>query len=475
MNVEEALDIAHRFLDQGSLSKVQEIVFRQSWEKQSYPEIAKDAGYEVGYIRDVGCKLWQLLSKAFGKKVTKNNFHGVMKQQYFAKHGTWRTRNFRQELRVQESSNLLTTEGFVALQRQDWGEAVDVSVFSGRAAELATLEQWIVQDRCRLVALMGMGGIGKTTLAVKMAEELQDQFEYLIWRSLRNAPPVQEFLKELILFVSDEQEVNLPETVDSLISRLMQYLRQHCCLLILDNGESILRSGERAGRYRSGYEGYGQLLRRVGDERHQSCLVLTSREKPIGLSAKEGETLPVRSLQLNGLGYKEAHSILIAKGLVSPEDESRLLIEHYSGNPLALKIAATTIQSLFSGDVSRFLEQGTVVFGDIWNILDQQFNRLSALEKQVMFCLATNPEWVTLPQLLEAIEPAVSYRELLEALESLNQRSLLERSSASFTQQTVVMEYMTQRGSNQLISIPNRDSYTTAAPNSYIATHSKGV
>ena len=452
MNVEEALDIANKFLDQGSLSKVQEIVFRQSWEKQSYPEIAKTAGYEVGYIRDVGCKLWQSLSKAFGKKVTKNNFHGVMKQQYFAKHGTWQTQSvFGQKFRSQESgSKLLTTEGYVLLQRQDWGEAVDVSVFSGRCSELATLEQWMVQDRCRLVALLGMGGIGKTTLAVKMAEDLQDQFEYLIWRSLRNAPPVEEFLKELILFVSDEQEVNLPETVDSLISLLMQYLRQHCCLLILDNAESILRSGERAGRYRSGYEGYGQLLRRVGDERHQSCLVLTSREKPIGLSAKEGETLPVRTLQLTGLGHKEAHGILIAKGLVSPEEEYIKLVEHYSGNPLALKIATTTIQSLFGGDVSRFLEQGTVVFGDIWNILDQQFNRLSALEKQVMFCLATNPQWVTLPQLLEAIVPTVSYRELLESLESLQQRSLIERNSASFTQQTVVMEYMTQRGSINL-------------------------
>lgn len=39
--------------------------------------------------------------------------------------------------------------------RIDWGEAPDVSSFYGRAAELATLEQWIVSDRCRLVALLG--------------------------------------------------------------------------------------------------------------------------------------------------------------------------------------------------------------------------------------------------------------------------------------------------------------------------------
>jgi len=53
----------------------------------------------------------------------------------------------------------------------------------------------------------------------------------------------------------------------------------------------------------------------VGDERHQSCLVLTSREKPIGLTAK-GKTLPVRSLQLSGLPQVEAENTQ-AKGLVS--------------------------------------------------------------------------------------------------------------------------------------------------------------
>jgi len=44
----------------------------------------------------------------------------------------------------------------------DWGKAPDVTVFYGRNEELTTLEQWIVSDRCRVVALLGMGEIGKT-------------------------------------------------------------------------------------------------------------------------------------------------------------------------------------------------------------------------------------------------------------------------------------------------------------------------
>jgi hypothetical protein len=92
-------------------------------------------------------------------------------------------------------------------KRQDWGEAVDVPVFYGRKDELATLERWIVTDRCRLVAILGMGGISKTALSVKLAEQIKEQFDYLLWRSLRNAPPVEEVLGECIQFLSDHQAV----------------------------------------------------------------------------------------------------------------------------------------------------------------------------------------------------------------------------------------------------------------------------
>ncbi len=316
MSVEDALVIVDTLLQQQCLSNVQELVFRHAWEGQTYQEIAESCGYDVAYIRNVGSKLWKLLSKAVGENVTKSNFQSLLRQR--ALRTIRESSNFgspvlstvedknisgqnAQPNWLETAANFRSSQGVTTNQQQDWGEAADVSVFYGRIEELATLEQWIIKEHCRLVALLGMGGIGKTTLAVKLAEQVQNKFEYIIWRSLRNAPLVEDILAELIRFLSHEQEVELLVTVDGKISRLISYLRSAPCLLVLDNIEAILLSGECVGRYRAGYEGYGELIRRVGEVHHQSCLILTSREQPEEVTLLAGETLPVRSLQLTGL------------------------------------------------------------------------------------------------------------------------------------------------------------------------------
>ncbi|MBW4475047.1 MAG: NACHT domain-containing protein [Stenomitos rutilans HA7619-LM2] len=331
----------------------------------------------------------------------------------------------------------------------DWVEVPDVSVFFGRTEELKTLKNWIKKERCRLLILLGTGGIGKTSLAAKLAEEIQTDFEYIVWRSLRNAPPLEEILVNLTKFLSNRQQTDLPENLNQKISLLITCLQEHRCLVILDNMESVFQEDTYVGVYREGYENYGDLLRRVGETVHKSCLVLTSREKPREVTPLEGEMLPGRSLQLSGL-KEEAQKILKIKGVLGSDKEQEALISLYKGNPLALKLVATTITGFFEGNISNFIEQNITVVDGVRNLLDQQRKRCSILERKIVAWLAINREPNSIEELQNDIMPPVSQRNLLAALESLIERSLVERITIYnkhfplFTLQPMIMEYLVE-------------------------------
>ena len=293
MNLEEvteALDAAVFAKTGRHLSQVETVLLQGAYQGKTYEQMAETCQYSLTYLKQAaGPKLWKLLSEVLGEEVSKTNFRAVIERQWrFSFEKTKLSTSISEGAKVVSPSNTLLKEqryrdrqrlrhsvSDIALpqalaagvsnantcQSGDWGEAPDVSIFYGRIKELATLDQWIVKERCRLVALLGMGGMGKTALSVKLAEQIQDEFEYVIWRSLRKAPPLEEILTELIQFLAPQQEASLPKTSHGLVSRLSECLHQHRCLVILDNYESILQKGVHAGKYRSGYESYSHLLR----------------------------------------------------------------------------------------------------------------------------------------------------------------------------------------------------------------------
>jgi len=333
----EAITLVTKLLGNGRLKEVQKLVFSQSWDGKKYSDMAIEEGYDLGYIKDVGSELWRSLSKALNEKVTKNNLREVLE------------RYAQQQLYLNTNS---------MKSRIDMGEATDVSKFYGRNQELETLREWIVGDRCRVVTILGMGGMGKTTLSVKIAEQLQSEFDYVIWRSLRHAPAFSDKMGECFKILSQQQITALPANYHEQITCLIEYFRKSRCLLILDNFNTLLEHGQGTGNYLDSYEAYGELLWRVGETNHQSCVLITSREKPAEIVALEGDRLAVRTLALSGLELEAATTILSLKGLLISDAEARQLVDCYRGNPLALKIAATSIHDLYAGNVNHFLARG---------------------------------------------------------------------------------------------------------------------
>ncbi|MFN5816209.1 MAG: NB-ARC domain-containing protein, partial [Pseudanabaena sp.] len=310
---------------------------------------------------------------------------------------------------------------------------------------LETLSEWILGDRCRVVTLLGMGGMGKTSLSVKIAEQLQGEFEYVIWRSLRHAPAFSDKITDCIKILSHQQVTTLPANSHEQITSLIEYFRKSRCLLILDNFDTLLQHSKKAGTYLDGYESYGELLWRLGETGHQSCVLITSREKPLEIVALEGDGLSVRTMALSGLELESGKVILALKGLLISDIEARQLVECYSGNPLALKIAATSIQDLYGGNTNLFLDSGITLFNGISNLLSQQLQRLSDLQNQVMYWLAIHRESISLIELHNVFTPSLPKLKLMEVLESLVNRHLIERDRDRFKQQPVGIEYVTER------------------------------
>ena len=335
------------------------------------------------------------------------------------------------------SSREPQSEQDIEMPHQDWGEAIDTTFFHGRRDELARLETAVLTDNCRLVAILGIGGIGKTSLAAKLSRGIAPEFDVVIWRALRNAPPLNSLLQELVPFLSRQQDV------EPTLERLFYWLRTHRCLIILDNFETVLASG-RLGEYREGYEEYGTLLRQLSERIHRSCLMITSREKPSEIGLLESDQLLTQSFQLNG-SAEAAQAIVETKGLVGEPEVIKQFCQRYGDNPLAIKIVGTSIQSIFSGDITLFLQESAPIFNDFRKLLDQQFERLSSLEQSILYWLAINREWTTASELVDDIWPVISRADVFDALESLSWRSLIETLSGQYTQQPVIMEYVTDR------------------------------
>ena len=462
MDVQEVLKLADELaLDKTGkyLDDIQKDTLRGIWERKKYLEIAKASNCSETHIKKVASKLFRLFrDRLTDKKLKKTNFRATMERYEISQCSNFVNFNIVQKSNINnfcpetsyppktpqnfpptQTSNQKNTQ-----QKLDLRDAPDIKPFYNYPnSPLTALENAIARQNCRLLTITGMAGTGKSAIARHLIPQIQTQFDRIIWRSLRTSPPLETTLKNLIQFLSDRTEIKFSANIDAQLSILIETLRDNRCLIILDDVQQILSSGQLAGHYKPGYENYGTLFKLIGELPHNSCLILNSWEPPSDIITFTDDNSAVCLLQLTGLG-EAATEILRQKGLLD-EDTWPELINLYQGNPLWLKLVAQTINNLFSGRVSQYLSYKPVFLSDeLTPILQQHYQRLSEIEKQAISQLSNEIEPISFTQWMAKCQGSPG--ELCKAIQSLARRGMIEKLSGEtetvFTIPPVLKQYV---------------------------------
>ena len=431
-----------RFADEVVFSKtgkhlddLQQAILKDTFQGKKYAKIAQDRNCSEGYVRSTASELWKILSEVLGENVSKTNVLSILERaKVYNISQTIGTDNITinnvnicpqtpQSPQATQQPQQTPTETHI-----DLGDAPQIFNFYDRTTELTTLETSILQHSCRLIALLGISGIGKTTLALRLIEKIKTNFNYVIYRSLRFSPTLNATLTNLLQIFSEKTDI--PQNIEAQISQLLNYLRQYRCLIILDDVEMLFESGQLAGQYKTGYEDYQLFFKLIAEVCHQSCLILNSWEKPREIAKLEKANNYVRSHILGSLGL--AAKQILQNQQLSDEQTWKTLIDIYQGNPLWNEFTATMIQELFSGNVADFLQCKTVILSEsLVAELNQQFQRLTQQEQTVMIQLAKEDSPITLNQIDKIVQLSTS--DLLNSIQSLARRLLLEMTDESKT------------------------------------------
>ncbi len=454
MNLKEMLKFADDivFAKTGQhLDDLQEAVLQGTLQRETYKEIAKDFDCSESRIREIGSELWQILSEELGEDVNKKNFRSAMERlqvsifsnvvDYVGVGSVNICGEARHSPNIpnshppnQETSNPKQPQ----TSHQDLSEMPELGDFFDRTSSLQTLTTWILQQNCHLITLTGISGIGKTSLAVQLVKQIKDEFDYAVWYTLDEFPTIDKFQSNLIQLFSNSENLDSSPTNPKRLP-LIKYLQNHRCLIVLDDVHNLFCSGELAGKYKPNYEEYRSLFKQIEKLSHQSCFLLIGWEQPREVTQFKNQNTSIRTLQLAGLDIAAGREILRDCGLEEIEN-SQALIHRYEGNPLWLKSVANLIQELGIGVTELLLDDTILLPEDLKDVLHQQFDRTSELEKQVMSLLARENQPVNLAKLLEKAQ--ISSSDLLNALQSLSRRCLIEKEGSLYTLSPVLREYI---------------------------------
>ena len=227
----------------------------------------------------------------------------------------------------------------------------------GRDTELAALERLFKDSQCRLLTLTGMGGIGKTRLAIEFASRQRDTFpdgvHYVPLASLNSAESIVPAMAEAL-----EYSFSGPGDLKEQLLKFMSARLKRSALLVLDNLEHLIAQSSET------IELISEILQRLPHLK----IITTSRER-LNLQGEwmyELHGLPVPPVEFADklddysaavLFVQRAQRIKIDFEISEAEKAELIQICHLvEGIPLALELAAAWVGMLTCEEIAREIE-----------------------------------------------------------------------------------------------------------------------
>jgi hypothetical protein len=430
MDVTEVLQIADELISTQTgqhLDNIQESVIKGVWQEKTYNKIAEECDRSESRVRNVAHKLWQLLSKNLGEEISKSNFRSTLKRlnirspSIIIQNNNHHFNDDNHHVNVcpfiPTKDDILTNNKSNPSQKPyyDLTLAPKITHFYERNQELEKLTEFILNQNTKLISVLGLSGIGKTTLVKRFIDLNLQAFDLIIWRSLKFPKSLDSLLDNILSIIDAKSQGN----IDDKLTQILDIFTKKRCLIILDDVQELFIKGQFAGQYQKEYKEYKTLFTLITEIEHQSSLILISQEQCQEMLCLDEELYPVRCLELQGLDTIE---ILQNKGLQDEETWSTL-IDLYEGNPIYLKDITNLIKNIFLGKVSDFLKEDTLLLTeDMKTRLTELFSRLSPIEKQIILKLSHEHQTLSREDLKESLN--LSSSDLINGLQSLSKRYL---------------------------------------------------
>lgn len=303
-------------------------------------------------IRDVAYKLWRILSQQLGEDVNKSNFRSTLERLQITSSTIDRSFNFCTENLYQSAQKTGKSKSKFKqkLHNQDLELIPNIANFCGRNKELKTLANWLFNQNVQLIGIVGLSGIGKTTLVKKFIDLHRPKLEMLWWKSLKYPQSLNSLLIEILKNINHKE--NQYKNIDDCFNKILNIFKNKKCLLILDNVENLFISGNFAGQYQSEFLDYQIFFQKLTQFRHQSSVILISQEKFQEISCLNAKSSLVNTLELDSIDDVKLVNYF---GLENEQNRSKLL-NLYDGNPLYLELVCTLIKDIFEGNITDFIE-----------------------------------------------------------------------------------------------------------------------